>query len=217
MDGRRATCIERYAAPFHPSRKPKAPVLRKQNTGHGQALSAVLDCCACWALREHGNIGQAGGSLGRPRSRLHESTPAAGQGRTMTRPAQVRLARSRSHPSHIGGLVYIYLCWGIRSTGTSGEIIPRFSQVNMSFETPGQPACGSTCAHATRSCRCLHVIDAAPCAAHDRRCRAWTSYASRGMWGPMSGMSSDADMGGLAHWVSVDDDAGGCLVSACFK
>ena len=46
-----------------------------------------------------------------------------------------------------------------------GKKHPLFFQVNMSFETPGQPACGSTCAHAIRSCRCLHVIDAAPCAA----------------------------------------------------
>ena len=123
MDGRRATCIERYAAPFHPSRKPKAPVLRKQNTGHGQALSTVLGCCARWALREHGNSGQAGGSLGRPRSRLHESTPRLDKGeRWLGRRRSGWLAPARM-PDYMGGTSYIHVeVIGIRIS--SGEEHP---------------------------------------------------------------------------------------------
>ena len=66
----------------------------------------------------------------------------------------------------------------------------------MSFETPGQPACGSTCAHATRTCRCLHALDTAPCAAHARRCRTWMPLACHGMLRPMCGMSPDVGKGG---------------------
>ena len=196
MDGRRVTCIERHAAPFHPSRKPKAPVLRKQNTGHGQALSTVLDRCACLALREHGNNGQAGGSLGRPRSPSARKHPAAGQGRTVTgRYRSGWLAPARISVIWGGGYICTYI-GVLKVLELQERNIPRFSQVNMSFETPGQPACGSTCAHAIRTCRCFHVLEGLPCAAHVRRCRTLMPLACHRMLRPMSGMSSDVRTGG---------------------